>query len=641
MRNYLFIDLHIHSKYSYETGCDSSPSEILDNSITKAIQVKKSMKEKIDEVVKNEPQKFNALLKEYCKFFADTGEKQNAIYNEIISSKAPVESLKKYFDTNAKCCISITDHQNIQGSAEAINIIKNNPKKYEMVDFISGIEVNAGLRCIGKNEEGFSDYKKCHALAYGYDINNPTFVAYSKLYNYKTNVIESIYDKTINYKTDIEIGKMVLLARKKVEELVGEKISLTEIAFVVENSKSANHVKNKFAKYIREKYPNVDFSKIFKECFAFTTKGNGNAISGSKLELDEYMLAIENAGGKFSIAHPYSIKKKMTKQEKAYYNNEFVDALIQTTNNQKFNILKSLKLEIDEYDDEIDNNFNKDDKKFVKNCTKDKIFQTVKKINKKSKKNYSPDEIYQAYVEFMYGRKIEEFIERVIKIRKNLNIDSNSFALEIFNKINLSGAKSKILYDLAKKYDLLLSGGSDHHGGLYPNNSIGKCFNKKFIESKDKNLFEMDNSELQEKIDITRESDFNNVLVEMPFVELVKNNQLPKNRQEIKFYNIPNGIMEFDNSLFDRKRTWIVKKDWTPESIKKYLDTTGIDHISRLQFRYINSNSEKEYSIQKTKERKEVVSNKYLMNEYDYDANIDYNSTKSTIQTYDDISLEK
>ena len=572
MRNYLFIDLHIHSTYSYETGCDASPREILDNSLVKAEQVKQSMKEKIDDVIKNEPDKFNDLLREYCRYFADTVEDQKKIYKEIISCDNQVEKLKEKLDKETKCCISITDHQNIKGSAEAVDVIEKNKDKYKMIEFIPGIEVNAGLRCIGKNKgSNFSAYKKCHALAYGYDIEDKTLNAYSNLYHYTAG--------------KIEVGKMVLLARKRIEDIYGIKIPLKDIAYVVENNPTANQVRKRFYKYLTKEYSEVDIRQIRCEdntpCFNFLPKGNDNAISGSKWELDEYMLAIDNAGGKFSVAHPYSIKNKIIEQEQTYYNNEFIKELVRVTNDKSFEILKNEKLKVDI------GSKSKNAKNSTEKGTKTIIKDIVKKINKENNKKYSAEEIYQAYIEYMYGRNIERFVRKVIKIRKRLNIGDNEFGFEIFNKINLSGAKSKILYDIATKYNLFLTGGSDHHGNLYLQNPIGKCFDKDFIESTDKDLFEMENSELQKKIDITLASDFNNMLTQMPFIDFVKDNKIPQIRQEIKFYNIPNGIIKFNNDLFDRHRTWIVKPEWTPENSKKYLNTKGINHISRMEFDYI------------------------------------------------------
>ena len=48
MRNYLFIDLHIHSVHSFETDCDSTPEDILDNALTTAKKIQNAMMERVD-----------------------------------------------------------------------------------------------------------------------------------------------------------------------------------------------------------------------------------------------------------------------------------------------------------------------------------------------------------------------------------------------------------------------------------------------------------------------------------------------------------------------------------------------------------------------------------------------------------------
>lgn len=556
MRNYLFIDLHIHSVYSFETDCDATPEEILDNALTTAKKVQNSMIERVNECVAGgSEEELDKLIIELSPYFADKKEEQEQIRDLILNSENKVQTLKDYIINNTKCCISITDHQNIQGAKEAIRLIKKHPQKYEMLDFIPGIEVNAGLRCMGINEEGYSSFKKCHALAYGYDMSDPTFNAFAKLYNFK---LKKLTDQT-QASTEIEIGKMILWAKKRVDDIIGEKIPISDLAFIANNTMSCMHAKNKFYSYLKEHYPTRNFRKIpqIEECFDFTAQGNEKAISGSKWELDEYMQAIKKAGGHFSIAHPYSIKRKTTLSEELACNNEFADALILTTKDNAFETFRNLSY-IDKY----------------------VILSKVTAINSSCNKNYSADEIYQMYISFTFGRNIEDFVKKVIQIRGD-----NNFGFEIFNKLNLSGAKSKVLYDIARKYNLYLTGGSDHHGpNLHTSNIISRCFDKSFIYSPNGDLFTMPEDELQQRIDKANSYAIDNTLVYMPFVGLVKNKHRFKDRQKIGFYNRQNGTVELDNSLFDRHKTWIVKRGWTVEGVKNYFDTTGVDHISRKDF---------------------------------------------------------
>ena len=84
---------------------------------------------------------------------------------------------------------------------------------------------------MGINEEGYSTFKKCHALAYGYDVNDPTFNAYSNLYNFSLRQIND----TETSQNDIEIGKMILWAKKRVDDITGKKIPISDLAFITKN----------------------------------------------------------------------------------------------------------------------------------------------------------------------------------------------------------------------------------------------------------------------------------------------------------------------------------------------------------------------------------------------------------------------
>lgn len=585
MRKYLFIDLHIHSIHSNETDCDSTPEDILYNAMQTAKKIQSSMIERIESVEQEYAdnaqlldKKINELVKEFAPYFADSEQDQQNIIQQLLISSGKIDQLKQYILNDTQCTISITDHQNIEGSKEAIKLIKSDPKKYKMINFVSGIEVNAGLRCMGINDEGYSSFKKCHALAYGYDVFDPTFNVYSKLYNFEL--------RNTNYSSNakksakfISIGKMVLFAKKKVDELTGDTLQIKELDFIL-NAKSCQEAKKMFFDYVKTKYPKIDFSRSAEvsNCFDFTPKGNESAIAGSKWELDEYMQAIKEAGGQFSLAHPYSIKRKRTAKDIKKLNNEFVDALIETTHDSSFLALKSLS--------SFDNS---------------SLQTSIAAINARFNKRYSADEIYSLYVTMAFGKDIEEFVTKVINIRKD-----HDFGFEIFNKLNLRGAKSKVLFDLAKKYDLFLTAGSDHHGPhLHVENLISRCFDKKFIYSGD-DLFELADENLQTKIQDVQRVSIDNTITSMPFIGFVKNKYNAKERQKISFYNRQNGTIDFSNNLFDRHKTWIVEPNYTVESIKNHLSIQGIDHIARKDFQFfINNEIKKENTNCKTPEKKQ------------------------------------
>lgn len=559
MRNYLFIDLHIHSKYSFENDCDATPEEILHNALETAKVVQRAMIERVEQCENSEnASRMDDLIREFSPYFADRKEEQEHIQEILLNSPNKVQQLKDYIINDTKCCISITDHQNIQGSKDAISLIKKHPAQYKQLDFIPGIEVNAGLRCIGVNEDGYSSFKKCHALAYGYNVYDPTFNSFSKLFNYKLNNISDSSSST----TPIEIGKMILWAKKRVDDITGKKIPIADLDFITNNTRSCLHAQNKFFCYLKEHYPKKNFRNIpeIMQCFNFSKFGNEQAISGSKWELDDYMNAIKNADGYFALAHPYSINKKQL-QNSLDCNNAFAEALISTTQDNAFQIFKNTSI--------IDKNV---------------IDTKVISINALYNKHYSAEEIYQLYITFTFGKNIEEFVQKVIQLRGD-----NNFGFEIFNKLNLSGAKSKVLYDIAKKYDLYLSGGSDHHGvHLHSSNIISRCFDKKFIYDKS-DLFAVDENRLQQEMNKANSVGVDNTLTYMPFVGLIKNKHKYKEKQKISFYNRQNGTMELNDSLFDRHKTWVIKPGRSAQEIKNYLDTTGVDHISRKNFAFLKN----------------------------------------------------
>ena len=584
MRRYLFIDLHMHSEHSHEEGCVVTVEELLHNANELVDETRKLL---INKVNATDNILLTDLVDKLVPYFADDEVNQKEIKENILSSKNIRSELIKNIRANTKCSISITDHQSIEGSREAMKLIASTPDKYSAINFIPGIEVNVGLRCIGTNEEGYSKFKKCHALAYNYDINDTTFNAYSNLYNFtipqiytetkrelvhrevirkdrKTGieklVLKPMFETTItNENLDIHVGKMILFAKKKIADFTNAVIPMERLTYLT-NLKTCEEVKNTFVKDMMKKYPNLteEQLEIINSCFDFTPNGNDISVQGSKWELDEYMSAIKNAGGEFSIAHPYSIKRKMTEVQDKNIVNEFIDVLKNVTKEDAFELFKSLEI-----------------------FDKESIRQNISAINIMTKKHYSADEIYSHYIDFTYSKNIQEFVEKVIDIRKD-----NDFGFEIFNKLSLVGAKGKVLYEIAKKYDLFLTGGSDHHGpSLHKENIMSGCFDSQFIYSDD-NLFDEKDSNLQRKIDKTIKWSTDNYLTDMPYIEFLKNKDYKGNRQQISFYNRQQGTLSLSNNLFDRTHTWIIKDNMTAQKCRVVYEKKKFTHIPRKDFQY-------------------------------------------------------
>ncbi|MBO5884418.1 MAG: hypothetical protein J6Q51_01335 [Clostridia bacterium] len=123
MKEFAFIDLHIHTEHSHEDGCDITVEQLLDT--LQAMAEKKG----------------------------------------------------------GDVCFSITDHENMLGCLQADELLKKYPEKYNRLKFIPGMELNTSLKSLGLNDEGFATFRKCHLLGYGYDVHDPQLRAFSILMN--------------------------------------------------------------------------------------------------------------------------------------------------------------------------------------------------------------------------------------------------------------------------------------------------------------------------------------------------------------------------------------------------------------------------------------------------------------------------
>ena len=128
---FAFIDLHIHSEFSDEVGCNLKIEDLLD------------------------------------------------------SLQATAE------DAKGNICFSITDHDSALGSIKAKELIEKHPKIYNNLVFIPGIELTVGIE---ENKYSTITNKKiekissCHMLGYNYDINDKNIIAYSKLKHFNNDL---------------------------------------------------------------------------------------------------------------------------------------------------------------------------------------------------------------------------------------------------------------------------------------------------------------------------------------------------------------------------------------------------------------------------------------------------------------------
>lgn len=91
---------------------------------------------------------------------------------------------ERAMETGKECVISITDHNSTLSATEAKEILAKNKEKYSMISFISGVEMSVRLDELGKSKSGNSIFSHCHMLGYGYDESNEKLKAYSKITHY-------------------------------------------------------------------------------------------------------------------------------------------------------------------------------------------------------------------------------------------------------------------------------------------------------------------------------------------------------------------------------------------------------------------------------------------------------------------------
>lgn len=118
MYNYSFIDLHIHTEFSHEPGCDDTIETV----------------------------------------FSDA---------------------QKIADRSGrKCLLAISDHNTILGVREAHKILESG--KYDKIQLINGAEFTAFIGELNSLFGGKSVFNRAHILAYGFNENDPTLIKFSE-----------------------------------------------------------------------------------------------------------------------------------------------------------------------------------------------------------------------------------------------------------------------------------------------------------------------------------------------------------------------------------------------------------------------------------------------------------------------------
>jgi len=151
-----------------------------------------------------------------------------------------VEDILEYYELlgemlDERVSFSITDHDSSLGALEAVKLISNNPKKYFMLDFIPGMELNVSLnKVFTYTDPKYGDkkylFKSCHMLVHAKKGREEEFLRRTHTFsilshmeirkpNYIYNPAKAIYKKGVHCRAEndicnfLPIGKQILAAR--------------------------------------------------------------------------------------------------------------------------------------------------------------------------------------------------------------------------------------------------------------------------------------------------------------------------------------------------------------------------------------------------------------------------------------------
>ena len=320
MKKYCFIDMHIHSIFSNEAGCTKTPGKILDS----VYQIVQEEREKdhdfITTLISSVPPA--EVHKALAKYYALESQEEHDLLEKCLQGGDIGLICERVTKNFVKACISITDHNSILGSTEAIRIIKEHPDKYSCIDFVPGIEFNAGLKELGLNADGKSIYSKCHILGYGFNPEDDNMRIFSEL-----------FQLSIGRNHNVNIGHSICAVRNELRTRYGIAIPMKKLEPILEYgkqfqfatqhvNKSYNEIRKMFYDICKEYLTENQFRTFAAETaaiFPTQTKSIEENVGRGKLAISEVAEMIAKAGGKLSIAHPTIISqnKKMprTQQE--------------------------------------------------------------------------------------------------------------------------------------------------------------------------------------------------------------------------------------------------------------------------------------------------------------------------------------
>lgn len=245
--------------------------------------------------------------------FVDLHNHTNDSYGEEMNrmSLSPEELLESVYEytqiNNANATFSITDHNSIEGVQKVDLLMKSNPKKYEKINFISGVEFTCSAGSLGeiKNDKGHikNIFSNFHMLAYGFNPFDDELSFLCKLHS--TKKINSIIALTTKG-TPVKISAgAYVLSIKNILKDYGIRLSLKDFKDV--NLKTDGLDEKTYVQYLMTYIEKFKLTETIKKDI-FYQLCNRNIISLGRLDCLEVMEIVEKAGGYCVLAHPFLIK---------------------------------------------------------------------------------------------------------------------------------------------------------------------------------------------------------------------------------------------------------------------------------------------------------------------------------------------
>ncbi len=241
---FLFTDLHLHSKLSDEDLCDETPEHIL----TKV--------------------------------------------------QGYVDKYNRTNGTNVKCCISIADHNSTLSAIEVNRYLKTG--KFNGVCYINGCEFTTDLSELSSALGTDRLFTRCHLLAYGYSANDKELIAYSK-------ITHKHFSNEDNIGLQICASRRAVCEKYNIKIPFSYFEKLSHLRQQDNYTKEFLEVVKKYFEENNLKYDENEVFGTISQYLIGANSYCKEATSYGRIKISEAMELTHNAGGKIVLAHPTTL----------------------------------------------------------------------------------------------------------------------------------------------------------------------------------------------------------------------------------------------------------------------------------------------------------------------------------------------